>query len=99
MLRTSEADLLDFCAGQRDHFDETVWLAGVAGSREQLGAAAMFLSTVDWYGHGDALQRVAVGLVPEWIDRLADLSRTHEFDLARFSHMLRHRLDHVSATA
>jgi len=99
MLRSTEGSLLDFCVTQRDRFDEAAWGPDVCGNREQLGAAALFLSTVDWYGHREALRRVAVKLVPEWTDRLAVLARSHDFDLARFSHLLRHRLDHAPAPA
>ncbi|MFN0127023.1 MAG: hypothetical protein ACKV19_10120 [Verrucomicrobiales bacterium] len=99
MLRIEEGKLLDFCVSQRDRFDESAWHTEDCDNREQLGAAALFLSSVDWYGHQDELHRVATRMVPEWIERLADLARTHDFDLARFSQTLRHRLDHVATTA
>ena len=97
MNRTSEAQLLDLCASQHGCFDAAAWEAFDAVRSDELAAAALFLSAVDWYGHRGALREVAATLHDE--DRLAEVVRATGFDCSRFSNMLRRRLSHVGAAS
>lgn len=95
MTRDSEASLLEFAARQFVSFDADDWLRFPHPDREELGAAALFLAAVDWYGHRSELLHVADSLVPGFRGRLSDLVRRTNFDLSRFSNQLRRLLDHA----
>lgn len=98
MDRESEDRLFEFCRRQRDCFSGADWLAmplpGV--SKDELAAAALFLSCVDWYGHEDELRRVAQTLHPGCVGHFAELAKSAHFNCSRFSSMLRARLSYAT---
>ncbi len=97
--RVTEASLLQFCARQHERFDATQWLACPHPDEEKFTAAALFLASVDWYGHRTELLSVAEQLTRCSTGHLSALVSRTGFDLSRFSNMLRRLLDHAPAAS
>ena len=96
MTRESEAALLEFCAHQREQFDEKAWLEVPHPDASEFRTAALFLAGVDWYGHEAPLRAVAKKLAADCPGRISELVKRTGFDLARFSVSLRRILNHES---
>lgn len=96
MTRESEAALLDFCARQWNDFRSEAWLAAPHPNRDEFVAVILFLSSVEWYGHRQALREIARSLAPDQVGRLGELARETGFDASRFSTLLRRLLRHES---
>ena len=64
--------LAQFCADQYYAFDARAWLRRSKYDRNASAVAAMYLSMTAWYGHEDALARIAA-------DALALNSGSEEF--------------------
>jgi len=102
MTRLTESQLLDFCAQQRGALDPARWAQFSIVNRDELAAAALFLAGVDWFGHKEPLRQIAEELLPDRSCELSELVRDIGFDCARFSNMLRRKLEQrpdVRATA
>lgn len=96
MNRESEAALLDFCARQKDAFQEASWLGQAPlADRREMAAVCLFLAGVDWYGHKPALVRLAQTLLDGAATSFEVLARAVRFDCLRFSSMLKRRLRHA----
>jgi hypothetical protein len=80
--------LAEFCAAQRDQFDPDAWYARAdTDSALTIVRTAHYLSMTSWYGHEDALCKIAADLIAriEKVDAL-DLNRHPPgFDLAALS--------------
>lgn len=96
MTRESEATLLDFCARQRDCFETEAWLSAPHPDREEFLCAVLFLAGVDWYSHRSSLLAIAETLEPGSIGSLGQRVCRTDFDLSRFSNLLRRKLQHAS---
>lgn len=102
MTRDDEEQLLAFSADQRAHFDEAAWvkLAETGPvSRDEVVATALFLGGGYWYGHEEALYRVAERLAPGSVGHFADRARAVQFNCSRFDSMLKSRISHESRHA
>lgn len=93
MLREQEQQLWDFCAGQRSRFNPTDWSLFHGVERNDLALAAAFLSMCDWFGHEEVLGQIAENLQPDVLENFPALASLREFDLSRFTNMLRRELD------
>ena len=94
--------MLAFSAAQSRQFREEDWTEFAESalvSREEVAAAALFLAGGYWYGHKDALFRVAERLSPGAVGRFSERARAVEFNCSRFDHMLRTRIAHESRHA
>lgn len=91
MTREAESQLLGFCAEQRDVFVPDEWTHFTAVSPMELSATARYLAGVDWYGHQDALARVADQMTPL---NFEELTQTVDFDPGRFKCLLQAHLAH-----
>ncbi|CAN7773553.1 hypothetical protein LJR290_007659 [Variovorax sp. LjRoot290] len=99
MTRDHEEQLLAFSAAQSLRFREEDWMQLAATgpvSREEVAAAALFLAGGYWYGHKDALFRVAERLYPRSVGKFSERARAVEFNCSRFDHMLKTRIAHES---
>jgi len=94
MNRESEAAVLDFCARQHQTFHERDWLEQNLLEDLELATVALFLASVEWFGHRDGLLRVASRLHEG--GRFSEMARKTQFDCPRFSNMLRRRLNQPS---
>lgn len=92
MDREAEEFLLDFCHRQRLDFNVDAWFAFPCSNNDELAAAALFLSCVDWYGHEDELRLVADTLRPGCVGHFSRLAKAVRFDCSRFSSMLKTRI-------
>jgi hypothetical protein len=93
MNRITEAELFDFCVRQKNDFSIERWLAFGQLSRAELAACALLLASVDWYGHRAELREVADRIYPGITGKFSELIKLTGFDCARFSSMLRKRLE------
>ncbi|MBS0343041.1 MAG: hypothetical protein JSS56_21215 [Proteobacteria bacterium] len=99
MTRDHEERLLAFSAAQSRHFREEEWARLAESdvvSREEVAATALFLAGGYWYGHKDALFRVAERLCPGAVGKFSERARAVEFNCSRFDHMLKTRIAHES---
>jgi hypothetical protein len=102
MNRETEAQLLAFCAAQREAFDAESWrrFPGESDVRaETLACAALFLGGVDWYGHVWQLPQVAEDLVPGIRKAYLKTADAEHFDFGRFSNRLRRELENASPSS
>jgi hypothetical protein len=97
MTREAEEQLFDFCVRQREHFSPSEWLCFGWVPKDVLGTTALFLAGTAWYGHHDALLRVARQLAGVGLESFPDLVKRTKFDCPRFSSMLKARLRHEHA--
>lgn len=93
MTRTTEADLLDFCAQQHAAFTAESWLGHAANERDDITVAAFLLASARWYGHRDELLGLVQRLHPMGSAAFPKLIAARDFDCARFSGMLRSRIE------
>ncbi len=99
MNRESEAEILEFCAQQRDGFDAAAWVKICILPPQEMAAVALFLAGVDWYGFRQGLLEVAEHFQPGCAGQLSVLVRRTGFDCSRFSNHLRRRLAHAPAAS
>lgn len=92
MTREAEAQLLAFCAAQRDAFDARAWAGFDAVTALELAATARYLAGVEWFGHRQTLARVADQLTPH---NFEELTQRVDFDPGRFKGLLQARLVHA----
>ena len=96
MNRESEAALLDFCARQKNAFQESAWLQSAPlADRREMAVVCLFLAGVDWYGHKQPLVHLAESLVAGSRAAYESLVRTVHFDCLRFSSLLKRRIGHA----
>lgn len=95
MNRESEARLIDFCAHQKGAFQESAWLDSQIVSRDEMAVVCHFLGGVDWYGHRQRLAMLADHLIGSSGRLFAELVSQVNFDPARFSNMLRRKMQHA----
>lgn len=93
MNRTTEAELLDFCARQHAAFDSRAWVRDDAGERADLVCAAFLLASSPWYGHRDELLDIVEALHPRGASAFPEILGDRDFDCARFHNTLRARCE------
>ena len=93
MTRLNESQLLEFCALQHEVFDAGEWLGFSVVTQDELAATALFLASVDWFGHKHELRQIGERLLENRSPSLSDLVRQTAFDCSRFSNMLRRKLE------
>ena len=96
MTRESEANLLEFCAREREHFSAESWLAVPHPDQDEFLAAVLFLAGVDWYGFRKQLAAIAEKIEPGSHGHLSKVVKRTGFDLSRFSTSLRKKIKHES---
>ena len=99
MLRDTDIRLLKFCAYQQRAFNPAAWLTVEGATHDEVAAAALFLSERAWYGHREALRRVADKLRPGCGSRIIEQFRSAGFDCSRFDGLLRAEVSHESRVA
>jgi hypothetical protein len=102
MERDREEVLLSLAASQARSFDENAWVDVAedgSATPDEVAATALFLAGGYWYGHEDALFRVAEKLAPGSRGHFARQARLVAFNCSRFDHMLQARLRHESRNA
>ncbi len=95
MTRDTEAQLLDFCAHQHGAFQESAWLEPKPVSRDEMAAVCLFLGGVDWFGHRQSLARLGHKMLEGVEVSFSELVSRVGFDCARFSNLLKRRIDHA----
>lgn len=94
MDRHTIGTLAHFCASQQKKFDPLAWLSEGAADPKTYAVAAKYLSMTSWYGHDEALERVAMQLCPALAVR-EEFNRgllSVELDLQYFSSSVRYRI-------
>ncbi len=95
MNRNEESQLLDFCVDQKNNFTREKWSSIPGCSQNDLAAATLFLSSVEWYGHRDDLLSISQKLKPYSEGHLSELVKSTGFNCSRFSNMLKARIKHA----
>ncbi len=83
-----------FCAEQYYAFNADAWSRPSTEDADAATVAAMYLSMTSWYGHEDALERIAADARLTHIngEEFRRASQSVGFDLARFSGMVRYHI-------
>ena len=94
MTRDHEEQLLAFAAAQKLYFREEDWvqLASSGPVSKEVAATALFLAGGYWYGHEEALFRVAERLSPGSVGKFSERAKAVEFNCSRFDQMLKSRI-------
>ena len=83
--------IAQFCVEQHGRFDPQAWRRRSVADRKLVAVAAKYLSMTSWFGHGDELERIAVGIDANLADH-AEFNRelgSIGLDLALFSASVR----------
>lgn len=83
--------LAQFCVEQRNAFNPLDWYKFSEIDNKAVALAAKYLSMTSWYGHEDALEKIAEDICPfaENSSWLHIESRLSDFDLPYFSSVVR----------
>jgi hypothetical protein len=90
-MRSDDELLIDFCRHQYKQFDRDAWLN--FENKDHIKVAILFLYGVDWYKRKSELK----SLFQEFnitMNEFPALVKSYHFDCARFSSMLRWRINY-----
>jgi hypothetical protein len=92
MLRQDESDLIQFCAGQHRQIDSAAWLTSSRFEPDLLAFVALLLGSNQRYGWRSELLAIVEQINPRIAQEFLPVILKHDFDCARFTHMVEHEL-------